>query len=246
MIKLITILQVLIYTTYLAELTPLILFLFFLRKNKESDIRVFFIYTLSIAFFLFLSLFYKLYLKDAIHQLIVNRVFLLVEFTLLSIYYFHLIKNCLKKIILPPIICFFFLYSIYDFYLSKPGEFSFIPLVKECFFFILLIIYFLYEKIKFNVSASVYSLPSFWISVAFLIYFSGNFFLFLFSKSMFKNPDFRFQYTIIYSSVTIIKNIFICTGIYTNSLLLNKENTFLKKIDIDLGTFNPLPNKPNL
>lgn len=100
----------------------------------------------------------------------------------------------------------------------------------------------MYEKIQYSISSPIYYLPSFWVSVAFLIYFSGNFFLFLFSKSMFKNPDFRAQYTLIYSSVTIMKNIFLCTAIITNSNVVDNDTKANRKIDVDLDAFNQLTN----
>ena len=237
--KLNLILQNLIYITYLAELLPLLLFLIFFNKIKSTDVRVFFIYTLIIALFLCLSIYTRLLLKNINLQLIVNRISLVVEFILLSILYNFSLINKFKKWFFAISSILFLVYSSFDFIISKPGYFSFIPLVIECFFFLLVIIYFFYEKIQYNVSKPIYSSPLFWVSVAFLIYFSGNFFLFLFSNSMFKNQNFKIQYTLIYSSVTIIKNIFLCTAVIANRELVNQQQMEAKPIDIDLGSFNP-------
>lgn len=240
--KVITILQVLIYITYLAELSPFILCLFFYKKIITTELRVFFYYTLCVVFFLIVSLFVKFYLANPILLLIVRRVFLLTEFIFLSLLYSHIVISKLKRIFLPLSIVGFFIYSYYDFYISRPGEFTYMPLVAECFFFIIVIVFFMYEKIQYSISSPLYAMPTFWISVAFLIYFSGNFFLFLFSKSMIQNPDFRDQYTIIYSTVTVMKNIFLCTAIITNSNLVDHDRNSNRKIDIDLSAFNQLPN----
>lgn len=244
MIKSNFILQNLIYTTYLAELIPFILFMFFLKKIHIKDTRVFFYYTATLALFLVTSLFFRFILKDRVHQLIVNRSFLIIEFCFLSLFYYYVLKVAIRKWFFLISAALFVLYSILDFYSSKPGEFSFIPLVIECFFFIIVIIYFMYEKVQYNISSPIYYLPGFWISVAFLIYFSGNFFLFVFSKSMFKDPDFKTEYTLIYSTITIIKNIFLCAGIITNSNLptVNDERPIL---DVDLGSFYPLNKNTN-
>ena len=76
----------------------------------------------------------------------------------------------------------------------------------------------------YNFTIPLYQLPSFWISVAFLIYFSGNFFLFLFSKVIENDPGFANQYTLIYSSITIIKNILLCTALIVNrNLIVTKD-----------------------
>ncbi len=205
--------------------------------------RVFFYYTATFAFFLLLSLFFKFLLNDAKHQLLVNRIFLVVEFGFLSSFYFRVIINAVKRLIFPAAFTLFLLYSFIDFYLSKPGEFSFIPLVIECFFFIIVIVFFLYEKVRYDVSSPIYYISGFWISVAFLTYFSGNFFLFLFSKSMYKDSNFRAQYALIYSTVTIIKNIFLCTAILANANQNLKEAN--NNIDIDLDSFHPLQKPTN-
>ena len=244
--KLPTILQNLIYITYLAELLPLILCLIFLKKIKTIELKVFLYYLLVFSIFLLISIYFRRYLKDSPHQILVNRIFLITEFSFLSLFYYHNLILKAKKILLSVSVVLFFIYSVYDFALSKTGEFSFIPLVIECLFFLILIILFFYENLKYNISSFLYTSAIFWISIGFLIYFSGNFFLFLFSKTMFSNPEFRFQYTIIYGTVTIIKNIFICTGIIVNTNSSNNQNSNNKTIDIDLGTFNPLSQHTNL
>ena len=244
--KLIAILQILIYITYLAELLPFILCLVFFKKIKATGLKVFFLYSATFAFFLCLSIYFRIFLQDSPHQLLINRFFLVTEFSFLSLFYNYTIVNKLKKTFFLFCVTAFILYSFYDYSKSKAGQFSFIPLVIECLFFLLVIIYFFYEKIKYNVSASLYYYPDFWISVGFLIYFSGNFFLFLFSKSMFNDPDFRFQYTIIYGFVTIIKNVFICMAIVVNANIEDQASKANKIIDIDLGTFNPLTKSTNL
>jgi hypothetical protein len=235
-------LQILIYITYLAELLPFILALFFFKKIKTTELRVFLLYTSVFALFLLLTLFFKFYLKNPVLQLLSNRIFLVSEFIFLSLFYYHILIGKLKRVVIPVAVLSFVTHSVYDYYTSKSGEFTFMPLVAECFFFILVIVYFMYEKIQYSVSSPIYYLPSFWISVAFLIYFSGNFFLFLFSKSMFNNPDFREQYTLIYSTVTIMKNIFLCTALITNSNLVEHEKNTGRRIDVELGAFNQFAN----
>lgn len=202
---------------------------------------MFFFYTSSFAFFLCLSLFFKFILHNPVLQLLANRIFLLVEFIFLSVFFFRVLIGKGKGLVFTIGVISFLIYSLYDYYTSQPGQFTFLPLVAECFFFILTIVYFFYEKIQYNISSPLYTMPTFWISVAFLIYFSGNFFLFLFSKTMFTNPDFREQYTLIYSTVTIMKNIFLCTAIITNSNIANNDSKN-RNIDVDLSAFNQFPN----
>ena len=246
--KLIPILQNLIYTTYLAELLPFSTSLFFLKKINNRGAKVFFFYLFALAFFVSLSAYFKLVQNDRAHQILGNRIFLLVEFTLLSIYYHFHLKYKHKKIVFGIALIIFFAYSGFDYLTAKSSkEFSFIPLVMECLFFALIIVYFFYEKIQFNISTPILNTYEFWVSVAFLLYFAGNFFLFLFSKSMYNNPAFRVQFTIIYNTITILKDILLTVAVLICVYVNNKKNSLDgDPIEIDLGAFNPLQNKPNL
>jgi hypothetical protein len=95
---------------------------------------------------------------------------------------------------------------------------------------------------RYNYATPLFELPSFWISVAFLIYFAGNFFLFLYSKSMMNQPGFNFQYILIYSTITIIKNLLLCTAIIINkNLVIAKESTLIPP-NLNLDSFSPLNN----
>jgi hypothetical protein len=244
--NIINILQNLIYTTYLAELLPFSTGLFFLKKLNSRGGKVFFFYVMAIFLFLVPSLYLKLIQNDRVHQLIVNRLFLVTEFLLLSQYYYCYVQLKTKKIILVLSSVFFMAYSFYDYLTTKnPLEFSFIPLVIECLFFALVIIYFFYEKLQYNVSAPILHTSEFWVSVAFLLYFSGNFFLFLFSKSNLNDPNFRNQYIIIYGSVTIIKDILLTVAIIVNAYINDGKIRFDKNIDVDLGAFYPLQKNTN-
>jgi hypothetical protein len=90
-----------------------------------------------------------------------------------------------------------------------------------------------------NFTIPLYQLPSFWISVAFLVYFSGNFFLFLYSKSMLGEPGFDDQYTFIYSSIAIIKNALLIVAIFVNKNLATQEENRPIPADLNLDNFKP-------
>jgi hypothetical protein len=110
----------------------------------------------------------------------------------------------------------FAVYSFYDFIISPADKFSYKPLAGECLILMAYIIYFFYEKIQIVTSTPIYQTKIFWIAVAFIIYCSGNFFLFLYSNNPVKDDEFFFYYTIIYSTFAILKNIALCTGILIN------------------------------
>ncbi len=55
----------------------------------------------------------------------------------------------------------------------------------------------------------------FWISVSFFIYFTGNFFFFIFTNAT-NDVDFINQLQLIYGIVTITKNILLCLSLFAN------------------------------
>ena len=176
-----------------------------------------------------------------------NRIFLVVEFSTLSWFYFSQLVFKYKKAVFLSASIFFLLYSIFDYLTTESSKnFSFIPLVVECLFFVMVIIYFFYEKIQYNLSIPILHTAEFWISIALLLYFSGNFFLFLYSKSMYNNPSFRVQFTIIYNTLTIFRDILLTVAVLVKVYITTNTKNLNDPIEIDLGTFNPLQNKPNL
>ncbi len=85
-----------------------------------------------------------------------------------------------------------------------------------------------------TVAEPIYQKAIFWISVAFIINSSGNFFLFLYVQfnhevNIFKTP----QYTIIYTTVTILKNLLLCISILIKEKKENLPSNSLFDIDLD-------------
>jgi hypothetical protein len=235
--KLLVIIKILQNITYLTEIIPFFFCLLFFKRINTKEIKVFFIYTIVVALFLIISL-PTLNSLNSYYFLII-RIFLLIEFIILSILYISILKSDKSKQFIVLSICLYVVYWIYNFYNSKFSDFDFIPLVVECLFFTLLIVYYFYDLIQHNFTIPLYQLPSFWISVAFLLYFSGNFFLFLYSKSMMNEPGWHNQYTIIYSSITILKNILLCVGIIVNKNLIFYKDTHSIPTNLNLDSFQP-------
>ena len=88
----------------------------------------------------------------------------------------------------------------------------------------------------------IYQKAIFWISVAFIINSAGNFFLFLYSNNSFDNgPNFKKQYTIIYTTVTVIKNALLCISILIKETPQNESDKVI--FDVDLDSFKPSNNQ---
>lgn len=184
-----------------------------------------------------------LYFKSREYHLILLRVLIILEFVLLSVYYKTLLKSSIIKSILQISAPLYAVFSFLDFFMGKKNEFDFLPLVIECLFFTIIILYFFYELMQDNVYTPIYLLPAFWVSLGFLIYFSGNFFLFLYTKSY--GSEIKYQFTIIYSFVTILKDIVLCCAVIAYKQFSVRQSKAGIKTDIDLGNISPFINQRN-
>lgn len=117
----------------------------------------------------------------------------------------------------------------------------FVPLSVGHILILIIIIYYFFELMQEVVLEPIYQKAIFWICVAFIINSSGNFFLFLYSKNSFNDEIFKKQYTIIYTTVTVIKNLLLCISI----LIKEKKEDPLSNslINIDLDSLDPFKNR---
>ena len=179
--------------------------------------------------------------KSPENYYLVVRTYVIIEFTLLT-YLFHLyIKNRLiqKFIKYSPVV--FLLFCIFEFSSEKNPGIPFLPISVAHITLLCIIVYYLFEVMQETVLEPIYQKAIFWISVAFIINSAGNFFLFLYSKNSFnEDPNFKRQYTIIYTTVTVIKNLLLCISILTKETPKNEPDNLI--FDVDLDSFKPSKN----
>lgn len=174
---------------------------------------------------------------------LLTRIYNIIEYSLLAYLFYLYIKNKIVRNILLFSSIPYILFCIYDFVFARAPSLAFFPLITEYLILLLFIIYFFFEVIQETVVEPIYNKAIFWISVAFIINFSGNFFLLLSSVNSFQDEVFRNTFTIIYSSVTILKNILLCIAVTINED--KTDNQFLNDIPIDpeLDTCLPFKHK---
>lgn len=169
-----------------------------------------------------------------------TRIYNIVEYTCLAYFFSLQLKNrFMKKALLFSLVPFLAL-CIYDYAVATKPSIPFAPLSCEYIVLLFFIIYFFFEVMQEVVVEPIYQRSIFWISVAFIVNFSGNFILFLYAFSssfeVFGTP----QYTIIYSTVTLIKNLLLCIS----ALIVDKHSaTTSPSIDTGLNDFNPFQNQ---
>ena len=197
---------------------PFLFCLIFLKKILQNKKGIFFIYTLITAILICFAVYFVYGLKEKSYYYIVTRTHLLIEFLLISYIFveeFRVRKPIFKKLYF--LLGFIFLiFSIVDYLISKPSH-SFTLYVTEYIVFIFSSIYLFSDKLK-NEEAEFeepfFSSFIFWLAVAFLITASGNLFLFIYTKTItVQDSDFKANYTIMYTTVTITKDILLCFAI---------------------------------
>lgn len=172
---------------------------------------------------------------------LITRFYNVIEFSLLAYLFYLHIKNKIVKNVLLFSILPFTIFALYDYFTASKPALPFLPLIFEYLILLIFIIYFFFEVLQETVVEPIYHKSIFWISVAFILNFSGNFFLLLSSVNSFDNEAFRDTFTIIYSTVTILKNVLLCIAVYTKE---NKnENDSFNGIGIDPELDNYLPFK---
>jgi hypothetical protein len=193
---------------------------FFLKQKKNTPI-------FFICIYLFFCLLADYLINPIFESLFKNynlgiRIFTIFEYTLCSIFFYKTLEKIkLKKIIIivSPI---FLIYSFIDFYFSNKTSFDSIPTGLSASLVLFYSMSFLFEKINKPKISLLYNTQSFWITVGMIIYFSGTFFLFIFSQNIFENPEFRIMFDYLILTFSIIRNLFFAIAFL---LPPEKENT---------------------
>ncbi len=117
----------------------------------------------------------------------------------------------------------------------------FLPISIEHIIILIFTLYFFFEVLQELVVEPIYSKAIFWILVAFLINSAGNFFLFIYLKNSFNDANFQKQYTIIYTTITVFKNLLLSISIIIKDSPKNESDNLL--FDVDLDSLNPYKNQ---
>ena len=176
------------------------------------------------------------YFKSRIAYLLLLKFYTVCEYSIFALFLNAIIKNPLVKSILKFSIPVFIIFALSYYFIISPKIFSTYPSIVEFLLFIIFIIYFFYEKMQTVVMYPLYQSITFWICVAFFIYFTGNFFFFLFSNTT-KDPNFIKQLLIIYGIVTITKNILLCCALLASEPVEENDEVLNIPTDINLDDF---------
>lgn len=179
---------------YLAEILPIVFYLIFLKRNRGEGLWVIFLYCILSA------------LTELIFavttQPIVFSSFAVLQFLLISYFFYSSLQD--KKLKLIPILgvlvfCVFAGLNISNKNFDSMSE-SLASIV-----FIIYCILLLYEQIKDTSTVFVYYNKKFWVVIAFFLYFSATFFLYIYFSTL--SDQQRHTYWVINNFFEILKNI---------------------------------------
>jgi len=189
---------------------------------------------------LFLSIFVLVLLRYVFKSystyLLYNRFYLIAEFALISQFFAYNIRQPRLKQVVNFLFFPFIVFSIFDYFTSMKQPFTYYPLAFECILFPFIILLFFYEKMKYNTKYPIYQSHAFWIAVAFLIFSTGNFFLFLFSKMLLQNSENKILYNDIYGTFTILKNTLLCVAVIVAKNFKKNDDDTNINVNLELDT----------
>lgn len=200
------------YFGIFAPLLPILFFLLFKRKSQERAVWVIFFYILYCAINELIN-FYLQHIK-APSALFLFAFFTIAEFSFISYYYLQLFKEKIKvKKVIKILWISFIVYTIINILHSNGiAYWDSIAIGIESLIILILTSYYLFIKIKRTNSLSFYTNFNFWISVTFLIYFSGTFFLNILADAMYENPEYQILYFYINIGFNILKSILLAVA----------------------------------
>jgi len=178
---------------------PIALYLAFLKRNRGAGLLVIFLY--CVLSLLTEFIFYK------VQNLIVFSCFTILEFTLLTVFFFSsLVDRKLRYVPLGGAVVFYII-AISSF---NTKRFDSLSTSVEAILAIMYSILLLYEQIRDPKVVFVYNTKKFWVCIAFFIYFSATLFLFVYTGSL--SEEQRESFWPINNFFEMLKNILFCVS----------------------------------
>ncbi|HEU5364437.1 MAG TPA: hypothetical protein VFU62_02835 [Hanamia sp.] len=198
--------------------------------SKQKPLRVILFYILYCIVNEGVS-FYLQMLRSPYFITLLN-LFTIVEYTFFCYFIYLILPKSWIKMVVQILWIGFILFAFIDyFFFSKTRDFDSIASGIEAIIVLLLCMAYLFSQIRGNNNLLVYSTFNFWAVIAFFIYFSGTFFLYLMADKMMYNISFQKMYFIINISFNIFKNLLLCVAM---TMKLNGIASEQKKIIPDL------------
>ena len=143
-------------------------------------------------------------------------VFTLLEYLLISLFYYLLARNMyLQKIIFWGSIVYMCVFlGVTNSVEESSAHFGYLS-AAESIIIVLWVLLYMRQIMHLEIDMDLKRSPTFWISTGFLLYFLGDFFLFASFSLLMKDASLAVKfYDIIHSSLNILNYLLICIGFY--------------------------------
>jgi hypothetical protein len=160
---------------------------------------------------------------------------------MIAYFYWNLLKaRILRNLLIISIVPFSAL-CLFDLIKFGNSQFKHLPTLVEFAFFILVIICYLFERMRYYFHTPIYNTINFWISVGLFIYFSGNFFYVLLAQtSTSQSTDIKNDLVMISGTVTLLKNFVLGFALTVKEPNESPdEYEFKIPLEINLDSFTP-------
>jgi len=142
--------------------------------------------------------------------------FTIIEFTLLSLFYYNFFKKYFNSLFIIVLIFGFVGVAFVDYKINGLNDMDSFSGSTECLILTIYSLYLFYFVLQKLVFSNLLSQPVFWINSAVLLYFAGNLLLFIFSNDLLKT-DLTKHYllwAVIHSFCNIFYNLFLTVGFW--------------------------------
>lgn len=188
----------------LSEILPIIFYLCFLQRNKDTGLWVVFLYSLlSICVEVF-----NFNWKGVIDSFYVYAGLTICEYSIFSYLMFSSLKAKTHRLIILIGTAIFILIACYQLVDWKSRKFDTLSVSVEAILIIIYSILYLYQDLSSPATLYIYYTKKFWIVMAFFLYFSATLFLFVYAETFTEQQ--HATYWIINDFFDILKNILFC------------------------------------
>lgn len=190
------------YVHFLSDFLPILVFLFFFKRNNQRQVWVIFLYAISSCISDSIVHYAKI---DQITYFYSVSAFTVIEFTLFSAYFHSIYKANRPKNFLVFGFILFIAVATYNVFFDKKHRFDSLPTAVESILIILYSLFYFNEQLRIPETSFIYSTKTFWIVISILLYLAGTFILFVCIAYMTEKE--QITYWPIASIANITKNI---------------------------------------
>lgn len=214
---------------------PLLIFLLFLKRNRTIWVKVLLFYVC----FCFVNDSVLLPLDSVVYEEAIYNIlsaFTIIEYSLFAFFLYSILINKIFKVVILFSTIGFYLFAILYFFTSPDESFDSLSASVESILIIAYCIFYLFDQMNKPQMIFIYQEPNFWFVVGFMVYLSGNLFLFIQANSLHSEIRANFWKINLFANVT--KNI-----LFAIAFFIKKDQLTLNYLEHPYDDFAENPSR---